>query len=72
MRKEAGLTRKDMISIAWQSSDKALGALMANWAKYFEQENLAREVVAYDKKAKYLLEKQIKIEEGKIKLGINK
>ncbi len=70
MRKEAGLTRQDVISIAWQSSDKALGALMANWAKYFEQENLAREVVAYDKKAKYLLEKEMKIEEGKIKVAI--
>ncbi len=70
MRKEARLTRKDIITIAWHTSDKSLVSLMANWAKYFEQENLAREIVAYDKKAKYLLEKEIKIEEGKMKVGI--
>lgn len=70
MRKEAGLTRKDMISIAWHSSDKALAALMANWAKYFMQENLAKEVLAYDKKEKYLLEKEAKFDEAKIRLAI--
>jgi len=70
MRKEAGLTRKDVISIAWHSSDKSLAGLMANWAKYFEQENLAKEVAAYDKKEKYLLEKEAKFDEAKIKLAI--
>jgi len=70
MRKEAGLTRKDTIIIAWQSTDKSLAALMANWARYFMQENLAREIAAYDKKEKYLLEKDIKIEEGKIRVAI--
>ena len=70
MRKEAGLTRKDVISIAWHSTDKSLAALMSNFAKYFEQENLAKEVVAYDKKEKYLLEKEAKFEDAKIKLAI--
>ena len=70
MRKKAGLTRQDVISIAWHSRDKSLTALMNNWAKYFMQENLAKEVAAYDKKEKYLLEKEMKIEEGKIKLAI--
>jgi len=70
MRKEAGLTRQDTISIAWHSNDKSLGALMANWEKYLEKENLAKEVVAYDKKEKYLLEKEMKFEKGKIRLAI--
>jgi isoleucyl-tRNA synthetase len=72
MRKEAGLTRKDTIFIAWQSSDKILSGLMTNWTKYFQRENLAREILPYDKKEKYLLEKDLKIEDGKIKLAIRK
>lgn len=70
MRKEAGLNRKDEIIIAWHSSDKALVALMTNWAKYFMQETLAREVKAWDKEEKYLLEKEMKFEDVKIKLAI--
>ncbi|MBU2037412.1 isoleucine--tRNA ligase [Patescibacteria group bacterium] len=70
MRKEAGLTRKDIISIAWHSTDKSLASLMTNWAKYFERENLAQEVIAYDKKAKYLLAKEMKLGEGKIRVAI--
>ncbi len=70
MRKEAKLTRKDTIIIAWQSSDKALGTLIDNWGKYLKQENLARDIVAYDKQEKYLLEKDVKLGEAKIKLAI--
>jgi len=72
MRKEAGLTRKDTILIVWQSHDKILSGLMTNWGKYFMQENSAKEIAVYDKKERYLLTKDLKLGESKIKIAIRK
>jgi len=70
MRKEAGLARKDTIFIAWSASEKLLKNIFTNFGEYIKTESLAREILAYDKKDKYLLEKTIELEEGKLKLGI--
>jgi len=70
MRKEAGLARKDAIFIAWSASEKLLKNIFTDFGEYMKAESLAREILAYDKKDKYLLEKTIELEEGKLKLGI--
>lgn len=70
MRKEAGLERKDNIFVAWSSSEKLLKDIFADFDEYIKKESLAREILAYDKNDEYLLEKEMKPEEGKIKLGI--
>jgi len=45
---------------------------MTNWGKYFMQENSAKEIAVYDKKERYLLTKDLKLGESKIKIAIRK
>jgi isoleucyl-tRNA synthetase len=71
MRKDAGLTRKDFIAIYCQTSSQNLRKLIVAWEDYLKRENLAETISSYDKKQKYLLERDIALEEGKIKIAIN-
>jgi len=70
MRKDAVLSRKDTISVAWNSGEKIIKDLFADFEEYLKAESLAKEISAFDKKEKYLLEKTIELEGGKLKLAI--
>ena len=73
MRKELGLTRKDRIAISFkkQISNLKLKKLFANWQEFILKETLAQ---APDelKTFKPDLEKELELEEGKVKIGIKK
>ncbi len=70
MRKEAGLTRRDAIFVAFVAVGKSGKDIFAKFGDYIKTESLAREILSYDKKDKYLLEKEMSAEGGKIKLAI--
>ncbi len=71
-RKEAGLSKDDEIVIAWRSASPVWKKIIEKWGSFVKEENLAREIEPFSRDAKYLLEKELAPEEGKIKIGILK
>jgi isoleucyl-tRNA synthetase len=83
MRKELGLTRKDRIAISFkypargearpgrQISNLKLKKLFANWQGFILKETLAQEPEELEG-FKPDLEKELELEEGKVKIGIKK
>lgn len=71
MRKEAGLTKDDVIGIAFGGGEFSQN-ILPDWAEYIKKENLAREILAFDKEEKYLLAKDLNMDDMRIKVGIKK
>ena len=69
MRKEANLTRKDMLILA-TSSALTDSNLFVKFGDFIKKESLIKDVVIYDKKEKYLIEKETSFEDKKTKLAI--
>ncbi|MDD2730702.1 MAG: isoleucine--tRNA ligase [Candidatus Portnoybacteria bacterium] len=70
MRKEAGLTRRDLIFVFFVAAGKSGKDVFAKFGDYIKKESLAKEILSYDKKEKYLSEKELSAPDGKIKLAI--
>jgi isoleucyl-tRNA synthetase len=68
MRRQAGLTRQDIIQIKLETRDKSLGNLLEKWEPFIYKETLAQK----HKEGKINLEKEIQLEGIKIKVGLNK
>jgi len=71
MRRQAGLTRKDMIQIRLETKDKKLEAVFGNWQGFIFKETLAQK---FDEAGggKFDLEKDFQLGEEKAKVAIRK
>jgi isoleucyl-tRNA synthetase len=72
MRKEAGLTRKNFIAIHHENAGPKALDFLKNWSAYLKKENLAREILPFDKDLNYLLNKSFELAGEKIKIAIRK
>jgi len=71
MRRQAGLTRKDRIGIKLETKNQKLKTIFAKWESFIFKETLAERSDEL-KSGKFDLEKDVQLEENKIKVGINK
>jgi len=71
MRRQAGLTRKDRIGLKLETRNLKLEAVFKNWADFIYKETLSQQ---FDetKGAKAELEKDIQLDEEKVKVSIKK
>jgi isoleucyl-tRNA synthetase len=71
LRKQAGLNLEDRTIIYWQSHSQTGSLAIAEWSKTLQQETLSSEVIN-DWPEQILLVKDLSLDDGLIKIGINK
>lgn len=71
MRKEAGLTRQDKIELKLSTKHQSLSTIFKRWQEFIFRETLAEKSEEI-KRFRADLEKELKLEEGKVRIGIKK
>ena len=72
MRKEAGFTRKNKMQLKLESKSPKINKLLLSWEKTINKETLAEKFVPGKKEVRFALEKDLNVDEGKIKAAISK